>query len=323
MWRREPHRLALLELWGKGALRRRLGQADAFDELARLPWTRRTSRRDELELVEREAVERLLARSWPGWREAASALRARGLELDEHGWRQLGDLERQEGLPALPERLNRRTATAAVAPHSKAALTDARREALGDVGLTRDGIVRLRPSVGLRIEREGRRYDARELIGVLGELSLTERALSDGTRLAGTAPDALLLVENKGTFVDLDAPDGFLVAHVPGWDTATVRLLIAQLPGVPVLHFGDLDPNGVRIVRHLRELAPGLTWVVPEFWEEDVEARGLVRAWPADLDLSGEPALVQRLAAAGRWLEQEVLALDPRLREALEGLVGR
>lgn len=90
-----------------------------------------------------------------------------------------------------------------------------------------------------------------------------------------------------------------------------------------MLHFGDLDPNRVRIVRHLRELAPGLTWVVPEFWEEAVEARGLVRAWPADLDLSGEPALVQRLAAAGRWLEQEVLALDPRLREALEALVGR
>lgn len=324
LWERDASRLALAELWRAGALRRRLGQAEAFDELARLPWTRRTSRRDELALdaSRRAELETLLDRVWPGWREAVARLEARGLPVDERGWRRLGDLERQDALPPLPERLNVRTATAAVGPHSKASLSEERLEGLGEVDLTRDGVVRLRPHAGLRLERGTLSLLASELATVLGEVTIAERAFRDGTRLAGAPPRALLLVENKGTFVDLTPPEGWLVAHVPGWDTASVRDLFEQLPGVPVVHFGDLDPNGVRIVQHLRALCPSLIWAVPELWAEHLPARALARAWPADLDLTGAPALVRELAARGLWLEQELLALDPRLEGALAALVS-
>lgn len=323
LWARDASRLALAELWRQGGLRRRLSQAEAYDELARLPWTRRTTRRDELALdpARRDALETLLDRAWPAWREAVARLEALGLPVDERGWRRLGDLERQGALPALPERLNVRTAAAAVAPHSKAALSEARLEGLRDVDLTRDGVLRLRPHAGLCLARGGLSFPAAELAAVLGEVTVSERALRDGTRLAGEPPRALLLVENKGTFVDLRAPAGWLVAHVPGWDTGCVRDLLEQLPGVPVVHFGDLDPNGVRIVRHLRALCPALRWAVPDFWAEHVPGRALARPWPDDLDVSRDPPLVRDLAARGLWLEQELLALDPRLEPALAALV--
>lgn len=323
LWARDAGRLALAELWRAGCLRRRLSQADAFDELARLPWTRRTSRRDELALdpVHRAALETLLDRAWPGWRDEVARLEALGLPVDERGWRRLGDLERQGALPPLPGRLNVRTATAAVAPHSKAALSEARLEGLSDVDLTRDGVVRLRPSPGLSLVRDGLSLAAADVATVLGEVTISERAFRDGTRLAGERPRALLLVENKGTFVDLRPPAGWLVAHVPGWDTASVRDLLEQLPGVPVVHFGDLDPNGVRIVRHLRALCPALRWAVPDLWAEHVPGRALAQPWPDDLDLHDAPALVRDLAARGLWLEQELLALDPRLEGALAALV--
>jgi hypothetical protein len=323
LWARDASRLALAELWRTGRLGRRLGQADAWDELARLPWTRRTSRRDELALdVEHRAdVETLLDRAWPTWREDLARLDALDLPVDPTGWRRLGDLERQGALGSLPElpgRLNVRTATAAVAPHSKASLSDARLEGLGDVDLTRDGVLRLRPSPGLLLVHGALSFAADALATVLGEVTISERAFRDGTRLAGAPPRALLLVENKGTFVDLTPPDGWLVAHVPGWDTASVTDLLAQVPDVPVVHFGDLDPNGVRIVRHLRALCPRLRWAVPAFWREHVPARALPRPWPDDLPLDDAPALVRDLAARGLWLEQELLALDPRLGPALE-----
>ncbi len=323
LWARASSRLALAELWRTGALRRRLSQADAFDELARLPWTRRTSRRDELALdpPHRADLETLLDRAWPGWRDAVARLEALGLPVDERGWRRLGDLDRHDALPPLPGRLNVRTATAAVAPHSKATLSEARLEGLGDVDLTRDGVVRLRPTPALRLVRGELSFSAAELATVLGEVTISERAFRDGTRLGGERPRALLLVENKGTFVDLRAPEGWLVAHVPGWDTSSVRDLLEQLPGVPVVHFGDLDPNGVRIVRHLRELCPSLRWAVPGFWAEHVPDRALPRPWPDDLDLGDAPALVRDLAARGLWLEQELLALDPRLEGALAALI--
>ena len=323
LWAEEPVRLALLALWRAGRLRRREGCGLAFDELLRLPWTRRTGRRDELALepTMRAELEALLDGAWPGWRDAAARLEARGLPADERGWRRLADLERRAALPPLPARLNLRTATAAVGPHSKAGLGDARREGLGDVEVTRDGVVRLRPHPGLRLVRGEVALEAADVAAVLGEVAIAERALRDGTRLEGPPPAALLLVENKGAFVDLTPPSGWLVAHVPGWDTATLGALLAQLPGVPVVHFGDLDPNGVRIARHLRALCPGLVWAVPPLWADHAPARALPRPWPPDLDLADTPALVRDLAARGLWLEQEPLALDPRLPAALAALL--
>ncbi len=324
MWGRLEHRLALLELVVTGSLRRRKSQHEAWDHLVELSWTKRTGRRDEIAIVEahRHELEGLLTQVWCEWPQLKTELVGAGLPISEQGWRQLQDIERARAAKGLPSYLNRRTATAVVGPHSKAGLSASRREALADSNVMHDGTLRLRPSLGLRIRHGEHELDAEIVAGVLGEVVLTERALVDGAVISGQRPQALLLVENLGAYLDTPAPPSWLVAHVPGWDTCTVRLLLSQFQDVPVAHFGDLDPNGVRIMRHLRDFRPDLRWVVPEFWSEYVQRSALEASWPCSLDLVGTPSLVQELAAKSLWLEQEVIVLDPRLPQELLACAG-
>lgn len=319
MWQTSAERIALLELLVRGTLKKRRAQTGPWEALAELPWVKRTGRRDELGLVDgrRGELVGLLERIWPAWSDGLAALTARGLPPTPEGWTALEDATRAAGLPALPERLNRRTAAALVAPHSKAALTERRIAALGEAEATHDGSVRLRPPRGLVARGSKGTIDLTAVADVLGEVSLPERALRGDLALEGPVR-AMLLVENLGAFCDLPAVDGWLIAHVAGWDTATVARLLERLPHVPSLHFGDLDPNGVRIFRHLSAMRPDLGWFVPEFWADLVDAKGLPGAWPAELDLGGAPELVRRLARRALWLEQEPIAVDPRLPPALE-----
>lgn len=81
MWERDEDRLALLELLEAGRLRRRTGQGEAWTLLDQLPWTRRTGRRDEFELVpeHKDNLVELLDRVWPGWRLRSQTLAEKGL----------------------------------------------------------------------------------------------------------------------------------------------------------------------------------------------------------------------------------------------------
>ncbi|MBX3161990.1 MAG: hypothetical protein KF773_38870 [Deltaproteobacteria bacterium] len=322
-WRSQASRLALLELLVLGSLRRRRAQASAWDALDELPWTRRTGRRDELGLVEarRHELVSLLGRVWAEWGAVLATLTARGLAPTPDGWSELEDAQRAEGLPQLPDQLNRRTAAALVAPHAKATLTERRRAALGDAEPTHDGSVRLRPPPGLVAITPQGRVDLAAVAAVLGEVSIPERALRGVLALEGPIR-AALLVENLGAFCDLRAVDGWLLAHVPGWDTVTVARLLERLVHVPVIHFGDLDPNGLRILLHLRGFRADLRWFVPEFWSELVDAKGLPGVWPEDLDLGEAPALVHELASRDLWLEQEPVAVDARTPAALEAMLS-
>jgi hypothetical protein len=320
MWSQDEHRIALLEIYYSGELPLRQSQDDAWRWLAELPWTRRTRRRNVLSVApgRNRDLELLLTTVWPEWHEVLQRLVAANLPITEQGWSKLRDLERAAEAGSLPQRLNLRTATALVGPHSKASLSTLRRQALAEVDTTRDGIVRLRPNDGLMVERPGCRIEASFLARITGEAILTERAFIDGTRLTGRLPRAVLLVENLGPYLDLHSPDNWLVAHVPGWNTATIRLLLEQIGDIPIVHFGDLDPNGVRIAIHLRSNRPDMRWAVPGFWREFLRKRAHRLAWPEDLPLDNAPPLVRELAAAGLWLEQEIIALDERLCTALE-----
>ena len=318
MWQTPEERLALLELLVRGVLKRRRAQSPAYEALAELPWTRATGRRDEIGLVDehRHELVNLIERVWPTWGAALAELTARGLLPTPDGWGRLDDARRAEGLPALPELLNRRTAAALAAPHSKATLTERRRAALGQTEPTHDGTLRLRPPAGLVARTCRGTVDLAAIAGVLGEVAIPERAFLDDLVFEG-AIRAVLLVENLGAWRDLPALDGWLFAHVPGWDTATVAHLLERVQHVPVVHFGDLDPNGVRIFQHLRERRGDLRWFVPSFWADFVESHGQPAAWPDDLDLSDTPTLVRDIAARGLWLEQEPLVVDARVRPAL------
>jgi len=163
--------------------------------------------------------------------------------------------------------------------------------------------------------------DLAAVAGVLGEVGLPERAFRDQLVFEGEIR-AVLLVENLGAWRDLAAPEGWLLAHVPGWDTAATMLLLDRLTDVPVVHFGDLDPNGVRIHLHLRDRRADLKWFVPSFWREAIDSHARPAAWPPDLDLAEAPPLIGELASRGLWLEQEAITLDARVAGALEELVS-
>ena len=322
MWEHDENKLALLELYVTGNLRQRAGQKEAWAELNGLRWTRRTSRRGWLELVpeHKPTVQNLLDRIWPGWQQEWQALTDAGLNPTPEDWRRWQDQLRAGQVGELPGRLNRRTALSTVAPHSKANLNQARRQALGDTTVTSDGIIRLRPPAGLYLLRGGVVFDAVTIASVLGEVAVTERALLDGTLIAGPVR-AILSVENLGPYQDIEQPEGWLIVHVPGWDTAMLRLLLRLFQNTPVIHFGDLDPAGIRIYRHLRQMHPNLKWAVPDFWEEYISHRALPGTWPDYLDLADAPPLVNELASRSLWLEQEAIILDSRLKAALEGMI--
>ena len=322
MWQDIDARLALLELLSRGSLKRRQSQQQAYDALHELPWTRATGRRNQISLVEdrRRDLVVLIDRVWPTWRDELAELVERGLPPTPDGRRRLNDLRRAESLGELPDRLNRHTAAAHTAPHAKATLSKSRTEALGKVETTHDGSVRLRLFSQAAVRSSLGEVDLLGVADVLGEVSVPERAMLDGLALDGNFR-AMLLVENLGAWRDFPPVDGWVFVHVPGWDTATVKRWL-ELVRVPVAHFGDLDPNGVRIYLHLRELLPELMWFVPWFWSEYLPLHGLRREWPDDLDLAWAPELVRELASRGLWLEQERLVSDARVGEALRALGG-
>jgi hypothetical protein len=323
IWETDTARLALLELLSQGSLKRRRTQLEAYAVLAELPWTRATGRRDEIGVVEerRPELAGLIDRVWPAWRDVLADLVAAGLPPTPEGYGRLLDMERAAAIPELPERINRRTAASLTASHSKALLTEARRDALGGTDTSHDGSVRLRPPAGLSARTANGVVDLSGIATVLGEVSIPERALLDGLAFEG-AIRAVLLVENLGAWRDLCPPPGWLLGHVPGWDTATVGHMLDRIEGVPVVHFGDLDPNGVRIMLHLRRRAPNLKWFLPEFWFELADVCGLPTTWPQDLDLNFAPASVRALAARGVWLEQERIVFDSRMADALEAVLA-
>ena len=324
-WGEKLHRLALMELLQTGEVRRRRKQEQAFQSLLELGWARRTRRSGVLALdpMARSEIEAALSTAWPDWAGVAHRLDEGGYPPTPMGLR---ELERRDRLlsvdPAhLPERMNRRTAAAMVARHSKARLGPFEQVFLDDVDITNDGIVRMRPNAGLSLVRAGVEHAAADIVELLGEIVVTDRALRDGTRLGGHRPRAVLTVENLGAFQDAVVPQDVLTVYVPGWNTRIARDALSSFEDVPVIHFGDLDPNGLAILEHLRRWRPDVRWLVPGFWEEYADERGLPKRWP-DVSIPPDaPNWVVSLANAGVWLEQEVIVKDPRFAVTVEEAV--
>ena len=324
MWHEPAHRVALLELLQTGSLQKRVAQSVAWQELLQLGWTRRTRRQDQLALVPRfrSAVEQVLDGSWPDWRSCLDKLTERNLPPTESGLLTLLREQRLQTAVQLPQRVNQRTAAAAIGEHSKARLGDSVQQSLQTCEVTSDYVVRLRGCGGLSLTHNGKIYDASMFEKVQGELLLSERGFLDGTTIHGT-PAALLFVENVGPFVDLNPQAGWLLVHVPGWNTHAAKRLFEQYPEVPALHFGDLDPEGLQIFRHLRQTRPDLRWVVPDWIFDYVMSHGLPKEWPDTLEVADAPPVIRKLAEQRRWVEQEALVFDDRLWPALHEIASR
>jgi hypothetical protein len=68
---------------------------------------------------------------------------------------------------------------------------------------------------------------------------------------------------------------------------------------------------------------PQFVGFVPSYWEERRDDKGLTRDWP-DVDLPQDaPDWVRQLPGRRTWLEQEIVAVDPRFGQFLEMEIQR
>ena len=322
MWNDIDSKLAALELLVSGELKRRETQRRAYEHLTQLGWTTPSSRKETICLRPecKTQLEYMLSKVWPEWASVLDELEHYALPVTPGGHKKLVDRRRAEAIPPTPLELSKRTASALTAPHSKSSLTHERALALEDVSILEDGLLRIRPPVGMRAVCAKHELAFDDLVAVFGEVGLPQRAFSRGMTLEGRLA-GIMFVENLGAWRDMEHPQGWVLAHVPGWDTRGVAELLAMFPNTPTYHFGDLDPNGIRIFQHLHSRFPQVRWFVPEFWSEYLDDYSIAGAWPEDFDFPfTTPPFVQELAKQERWLEQERLAIDPRLAVTISNL---
>lgn len=297
------------------------GTVEVDEEAGRIAltagWAARTRRRDTVALQPEAAphVEARLDVTWPAWRSAHEALVAEALPPTVRGWRQLRDRARRAVPRTLPVRLNSHTAAAWLRGDAKAGLGVDERAALSPTVVTHDNLLRLRPHAGLLLQRQGRQLDADTLCAFTHEVVVPERAILDGLRFGGAAPEILLLIENIGVYLDLPLPRTWCAASIPGWNLSMLTTLKRQWPSTPAVLFGDLDPAGMAIATTCQQQWPELVWFVPP-WRPALLAVSQAREWPPLPP--NAPETIQRLADANRWIEQEQLFhMDGLMRDIL------
>jgi hypothetical protein len=176
----------------------------------------------------------------------------------------------------------------------------------------------------------GRRFDAPALHYELGEpCRLLLLHLRDA-RVATLEAEKIVTIENETTFNDyiewLRAQGReeivLLSEGQANWAVVRLlRLLTEAAPGLPLVHWGDMDRFGVLILRSLRRRT-GLP--IEPCWMDEATFR---RCLPAGLPLpAGElkeieslvaatpeetgAGLLRAIAATGVWIEQEAVASD-------------
>ncbi len=313
-------RLALLALARGEPLREAGWNTETLRWLDERRWLRREGKSRTWVLDREHGADlfALLDQAWADWTQVDAALRTSALQCAPEGWQRHQDQARRERFSrsVRPLTLARRTAAAALRGDSKSHSELDREPALDGFVLDDAGVARIRPSRGLRLQLGALELDAAEISAVTGEIAVSERALARGLIVGGTLPRAVLTVENPAAFVDLPEIDELLVVLLPGVDQRAGLRLVAQLPGVPWAHFGDLDPAGLELYRRCQRQRADCRWWVPGWWAELLDTHGREGAvWPADP--GSVPPLVEVLSRLGVWLEQEPLVLDKRLEDEM------
>lgn len=168
-----------------------------------------------------------------------------------------------------------------------------------------------------------------------GGLALPASTLREAN-IAACDAQALITIENSTSFHEMLAtrPASFLVICTLGFASPSLIALLEKIrharPDLPVLHWGDLDPGGLRILRHLRSR---LDRVIPlamdcqTFDTHCTMAQPLTKNDQAALEqlqdvaeLADCASMIARLREAGTKLEQESVAAEDVVRGL--GFVG-
>jgi hypothetical protein len=226
-------------------------------------------------------------------------------------------------MPATFSRLNCKTWSAWVRAHSKSGYANPPE----GLTLTADDILRVRANDGLcRSSQGGDVFDLEICQRLAHETVLPERAFTVAWTLMGILPDLILTVENLDAFVDIQNPANCLLLLSPSWNDNLAKQFISRLPeNIPWLHFGDIDPNGLRIGK---AFTAGTR--KPEIWIPRAAAvllgtHSLAPVEPWSFDEEDYPILgnetLRSLVQSNGWLEQESMLLLPGFFRGIAGLL--
>lgn len=159
-------------------------------------------------------------------------------------------------------------------------------------------------------------------------------AMLQDTDVAGCSARALVTVENATSFSELLAarPAELLAVYTGGFASPTVVRLLCAIraarPNLPLLHWGDLDAGGLRILAHLREhvgnvaplaMSPAVFDAYRAFTQPLTPTdRSALAALRQHTALADCVSLIDTLLAAGKKLEQEAVDIVAVLKESLQ-----
>jgi len=295
-------------------------------------WIATTTRMNEFELTNtgKPALAKFIRAHYPNWEKEQSVVAQMGLQTSnvEHAQfaAKLNFIKRRLKQP-LPIILNEKTIQAIWGQDSKTPIPETLKQNLPKFRATVDEAVRIKPNFGFRLLRQdGISIDCDQIVALLHELSVSERALMEIDQACGKLPLLVMTIENKGVFIDINVPESVMLIYAPGNNTALVSQFLSLLmKKITWVHFGDLDSKGIQIGQSLasqikREYQP----FIPNYW---IQYKNLYchpvttdkQSWHP-INLPNHP-LLQQLFRENQWMEQECIILDREWYAAIENWV--
>lgn len=296
----------------------------AVEHLLGFRWAVQSRQKNFVDITDKglEFIPEYLSNQWEGWREYQDRLIEAGFDFNIEA---VKELERREKLLTvnLPKRIHHKTLASILGIHSKTGISKGLSDKLTGTIITTDQSLRFYANQGMTLSfTSGKSIDCDYIMSAIGEISLPERSFLDGIRVSGARPKAIFTIENRGSFIDFPrANKDILVIHAPGNDLDLARRLLMLVPAsIPAFHFGDLDPKGLDIFKCLSGYSQHKTSLfVPAFWKDHYnKSFSKPKKWPQAAFWAKEIPIVKTLIEDEMWLEQEKIALDPRLQEEIE-----
>lgn len=289
-------------------------------------WITHTSRRDEYAITEsgRAVAEKRLTEHWPTWREDLAAFASLGYSPEDPGSWNLLKRAHASQIPRSLTHINRRTLNAWDRRHSKVAVGPPPKS-LAEARVTVDELTRLRLPSGSRLRLQtGEIVDCDRLMANFGEIAIPERAWENIKQIESPNSQVLLSIENKGAFVDCPSVSNVTLLFLPGDNTVAMQLVTSRMLQQAMLHFGDLDPNGIQIYKNLLRQGFKVQHFVPGYTEEYLltHAQPCKAPWP-ERDYTSFHPVISTLASRSLWLEHEALVLDYRFEAELNASIKR
>ena len=306
------------------AIKRLRRNERVIDAFAVHGWITHTSRRDEFAITDsgRSVAEKRLSAHWPTWREDLVAFSSLGYSPEDAGaWNLLKRVQANQ-IPRPLTRINRRTLNAWDRRHSKVAVGRPSKT-LADARITVDELTRLRlPPSSKMLLQSGETVDCDELMAFFGEIAIPERAWDNIKQIDTHNSRVLISIENKGAFVDFPSIPNATLLFLPGDNTAAMQLVLSHMPQHSLIHFGDLDPEGIQIYESLTSKEFALHQFVPSYVNEYLitHAQPCKTPWP-QRDYSSLHPIISTLVSRSIWLEHEALVLDHRFEAELESVI--